>query len=1580
MNINIFTQKTLFIFAVGLLAFSVFSFFVSAQTTGGSANLPAGVSEDQVKSALSDLSAVTGESLNTLADGEKICNQEKYFSECAEVGKKYKLYSENETKQVDAVLSELKGKVIDDLKNCADETCIANVASRVAKSIAVSNPAVAKALDLTSAKVEEKKVIINAAKEIGVTIKECQEMDPDNASIELLRSCARLAKDARVQKYIPAAVKETIKISDKSIDLREALAQGKYQCGDNTLDGCGDFCLNPSEETRAQGIPSVCKDIAANFFGKEGVKQLENSYQQVRQVQDFYKKRSENFIFTTLDGRKITNPEDIGRYLEEEGGKGNIEAVEKGMDFMITQGFVSPQDKEFALRMVKKAKEQGGLTDFEACRQNPKLCQNFIPEEDRKDFEVFDQIESIMREEIGFSPKLCEQGEFDEKIGLKCSEGSKKALSRLEKLPNQTSQIKNIITDIRQHTLRGDEFSKRRDDIQKVFAEAGGPGGCRSENECRSYCSDPAHGPECIAFGAKNQIFRGDEAIERFQQFNQVTQTPQFNPFEVQQFSVPYRPDGQFGYPSSGQYQFPGQGPFPGYQPPGQGGFPPGQIPGFNQPGPGLYPPPGYLPYSQPFYGQQGGPVGPSPECFSAIQSGDFAKAKELCQVNTSVIQVSRPANICAAAFPIPCQEGQYRKELRNQDGCYGFGECVAIPGYQPNVNRICPSLPTVDSCSAGQIKVVSYSSPECGTYYTCKDGSQQQQQQQCPSGQHWIIPYSGGQGYCEPDYRTDAIKFPYAFPNGYKVNSYEEAKAYCLANGPNTGANIAGECQARFGITYESELKRPIGSPNCADPSLTSPASCNVVSGCGWYYPTEYRTVGYCGAISNYPGDANSCPGFSVSKYDSTGKRYCELVTEKKCDFNYPNYLTNGLNYKTENCPITTVSPPPSPVVIGVCSQELINLLGSGCHNMGNGYFDTEMRRYVLPGSNAVKDCASSYIQSCTTGSTSGGGGSSAFQKCFYPNASKDGKYVGYTVWCESDYSNCKKGSVSGESISLSGVSLGSPSSCESGWSNTCNYNNFCDSWESGASCPSDCGGQTTSPSGQKEQIWNSLGLRSWIRTDADTTRIEQLKQSCANTPSSSNIWLPQAGNSTSPDFGMPDPAKCQKAASCVSGQYFDGTNCVASTGTTSTSCPSGQYWNGTACVASTTTTTCPSGQYWNGTACVTSTTTSTTCPGFAHDMGGYCMLNNNTTSCAEYPNASSEVNYTALVCTARSGSTATTTTTTQTTCSSGQYWNGTACISSTTTSSCSTPANCFDSAICASSGWFWYNSGCWSSPQSGTTTTSSCETKYGSGWHTMDSSGNCFNSSMTEYKTSNGTLYSCSTTPATGCSGSGATQTTCTSGQYWNGTACVSSTTAAACSSGQYWNGTACVNSTTSTICSSGQYWNGTACVSTTSTDCPSGQYWNGTSCVSSTITSTCSTPANCFDSAKCASSGWFWYNSGCWSSPQQPVCGNNTCESGETTSSCSVDCGPPPAYCGDSTCNGSETYSTCASDCPAPPPSTATTGTTTSLLRDCPASHNWNGSNCVVRTQYVAHFIAKIRTGTRSFAGAVFSIIGR
>ncbi len=453
-----------------------------------------------------------------------------------------------------------------------------------------------------------------------------------------------------------------------------------------------------------------------------------------------------------------------------------------------------------------------------------------------------------------------------------------------------------------------------------------------------------------------------------------------------------------------------------------------------------------------------------------------------------------------------------------------------------------------------------------------------------------------------------------------------------------------------------------------------------------------------------------------------------------------------------------------------------------------------------------------------------------------------------------------------------------------------------------------------THAPSaGQKEQTWNSLGLRSWIRTDADQNRIGQLKQACVNTPLNSNVWTPNAGVSTSVDFGFPDASKCRLAAGCSSGQYFDGASCVT------------------------------------GAQTATQTSTQTTTANTSTQM--------TTTSTSSCSNA-----LTALL--------------------------GIGCHYMYPGGTDGKPIYC-DSPMSKSAkeGDAATTSGC-SSPYGGTVSTGSCSA-LGVDW-TL--SGNyCLNYSRSQYvplsSLTMSSVQSCTgpNTPISGCAipGGGSTySTSCPSGNYWNGSSCVvttytyssdpatacsqaggswnsstsycqmpgGSTSSTSCPSGNYWNGSACVPpSITSTTCPSGNYWSGTACViSTTPSSCSSGQYWNGSSCVTSTTSSSCSSPGNCYDSAVCASSGWSWYNGGCWSSPQSTGGGtSSSCPSGNywNGSSCVVTTytysSDPATAC--SQAGGSWNSST--SYCQMP-----TTGGSSTT---CPSGNYWSGTACVPST---------------------------
>jgi len=1104
---------------IGILA--VWSVVVVANAQTDASALPSGANAEQVRAALDDLGKIYGKPVATVAEAGAICNIEKYINDCAEIGKQHNLYKPEDLTQVNALLEEIKGSVAKSLENCVTDECVLGVAQELANRVVKKNPSLATRLDLTQQKVNEQKQIVKVAGEMGVDVKACRDMDPDTAPVDMLRACTKLARDPSVGRYISADVRKGVDSIDKTAELRDALANGGLSCGDNTLEGCGSYCLNPSAELRSQGvsaIPSVCRQIAEKYFGAEGIASLEAGYAGVGQITEYYRKQSTSTVFATIDGRTLTNLADIGRYMEEQGKNGNVDAVEKGMNFMVAHGFVKPEEKVFVLAMVQKIKDQGGLADFDVCQKNPEQCAQYTPQEYKGQFDILQKVQAIAKKELGFDPRECQS--------RNCVEGIKRALPQIEALGSDDTNVKRIIEDMKS----GIRQAEARPQFETAVQQGGGPGGCRSETECNAYCSDLAHGPECLAFGAKYKVFQGEDVSKRYQEYHDYVQ------------------GGPSGFATSPSGTFPGQGPYTGFQP---NSVPqPGQYPGFTQPGPGFAPPPGF------------GGSGPSPECLAAIQAGDFAKAKTACYVPPQPVY----QRFCTGVVdPSACanQPGTVPSQSLNCEV-----QCVPAP-------QSCPAV-AAPYCPEGQRAEALRDARGCTVYGGCLSSGQ--------------VPSLG------------SIAYPVTIAGGSYGRAAEALQA-CQVN-----ANRLTQA--------ERELCAAIG-----------------------------RETG-----STTPPSTTACPALPTVNTCPAGSRRTLSFSSPACG-EYYTCVPEG----------SSVPPSfPSGSVGGqVCDSGLISLLGSGCHNM---YTDS----------------------------------------------------AGIPVFCDGPMS---KSARRGDSVAQSG--------CQ--------------------------GGGYSAPSGQREQIWNSLGLRSWIRSDADTARIEQLKQSCTAVPASSNVWLSQAGNSASVDFGMPDPAKCQLA------------------------------------------TTCPSGQYWNGSACSTSgagTGGYSTCEQYGSgwhsmDSSGNCF----NSAMTEYKTPAGTLNYcsSAYVPGCSGGGTSTTSS-----CPSGQYWNGSLCVSST-----------------------------------GGGTTTSC-TVYGSGWHTMDSSGNCFNPDMTQYKTTNGTLYSCSTTPATGCSGS-SSGSSCPSGQYWNGTSCVTNTT---------------------TSCSSGQYWNGSACVATSATDCPSGQYWSGSACV-----------ANPDPATGCAQAGGTW-----------------------------------------------------------------------------------------------------------------------
>ncbi|MDP3799816.1 MAG: hypothetical protein Q8Q90_00125, partial [bacterium] len=88
----------------------------------------AAAEEAQIQAAIKELGSVTGQAVTSEDQAKDLCNREQYLDVCADIGKKHNLYTPEEVKSVDDFLGEVKGKILNDIKNCNSEECLIKVA------------------------------------------------------------------------------------------------------------------------------------------------------------------------------------------------------------------------------------------------------------------------------------------------------------------------------------------------------------------------------------------------------------------------------------------------------------------------------------------------------------------------------------------------------------------------------------------------------------------------------------------------------------------------------------------------------------------------------------------------------------------------------------------------------------------------------------------------------------------------------------------------------------------------------------------------------------------------------------------------------------------------------------------------------------------------------------------------------------------------------------------------------------------------------------------------------------------------------------------------------------------------------------------------------------------------------------------------------------------------------------------------------------------------------------------------------------------------------------------------------------
>lgn len=179
------------------------------------------------------------------------------------------------------------------------------------------------------------------------------------------------------------------------------------------------------------------------------------------------------------------------------------------LDFAEQKGFMSKEEAARARKFVGKTGPGGCRGD--QCRtycENPANAEACLEHAEREGFLPKEEIErgrkflKVTQESGG--PGGCRgQNECrtycqDEDHEQECFDfGKKQGLLR----PEEEKQFKAGM------------------DIRKKVEQSGGPGGCKGDDECQAYCTDPSHTEECIAFAATHGGIDEDQARMMLQEF-----------------------------------------------------------------------------------------------------------------------------------------------------------------------------------------------------------------------------------------------------------------------------------------------------------------------------------------------------------------------------------------------------------------------------------------------------------------------------------------------------------------------------------------------------------------------------------------------------------------------------------------------------------------------------------------------------------------------------------------------------------------------------------------------------------------------------------------------------------------------------------------------------------------------------------------------------------------------------------------------------------------------------------------------------------------------------------------------------
>lgn len=355
---------------------------------------------------------------------------------------------------------------------------------------------------------------------------------------------------------------------------------------------CDTFCRTPKNV-------QICLDFA--------VGQGQITAQQAQQFKQFQTSQGGGRTRPQVRGPQIRGPEvkineeKARQLLETTGGPGGCASFEECgtfcstpenqdtcFEFAKSQGLMEAQDVE-RIDKVRKAQGPGGCRG----RQCEQFCEAAGHEEECLNFAIDNGL--VPQEEVERAKKFID-------VAKKGGPGGCRG-RQCEDFCSQPENQEQCFAFAKENQLIPQEEVQRIEKLQTTIKSGGGPGGCTSEQTCRSHCSDPSHFEECAGFAVGAGLVKPEEAMMQLEQFAGAEdhQGSGLGQSGQQGFGQGQGGGQRFGGFNRGPQGFgqeqQGQGNQQGFGVPGEQGFGQGQQQGSGRPGD---------------QGSQGGPQGVS--------------------------------------------------------------------------------------------------------------------------------------------------------------------------------------------------------------------------------------------------------------------------------------------------------------------------------------------------------------------------------------------------------------------------------------------------------------------------------------------------------------------------------------------------------------------------------------------------------------------------------------------------------------------------------------------------------------------------------------------------------------------------------------------------------------------------------------------------------------------------------------------------------------------------------------------------------------------------------------------------------